>query len=227
MTKPYAEIDLAAFIDQSLLIPWATPTEVQQCCETADLYQFAAVCVAPCYVKQASDYLHRKQPRVCTVIGFPTGAQTANTKLYEAQEAAENGAQELDVVINLGALKAGDSDIVHGEIANICQATGLTVKAILETRVLSAAETQLAAAICMDAGVQFLKTSTGWNGGATVADVRLLHQVARDRVGIKAAGGIRTAEQAYDLILAGATRIGTSHGPALLAQAKQLAMSGS
>jgi deoxyribose-phosphate aldolase len=225
MTKPYAKIHLASFIDHSLLTPWATPDQVQHCCEEADLYGFAAVCIAPCYVKQAVDYLHNKSPHICTVIGFPMGTQTAATKLYEAQEAAENGADELDVVINLGALKAGQSDAIHRELAAIRQATGLIIKAILETSVLREDEKRLAAEVCMDAGVQFLKTSTGWNGGATVADVRLLHDIARDRVGIKASGGIRTAEQAYELILAGATRLGTSHGPVLLEQAKHLEVS--
>ncbi|MBE9028138.1 deoxyribose-phosphate aldolase [filamentous cyanobacterium LEGE 11480] len=222
MAKQYAEIDLAPMIDHSLLSPWATPEQVEQWCAEADLYGFAAVCVAPCYVKQAVEDLHQKSPQVCTVIGFPTGTQTSSTKLYEAQEAAEHGATELDVVINLGAVKTGNHDLIHQEIANIHQETGLVIKAILETTVLNPAEKRLAAEICMDAGAQFLKTSTGWHGGATVDDVRLLRELSRDRVRIKASGGIRTAAQAYELVLAGATRIGTSQGLALLKQAKQL-----
>ncbi len=133
-------------------------------------------------------------------------------KLYEAQEATENGATELDVVMNLGWLKIGKTDAIHREIAEICEETGQTVKVILETNLLTDAEKKLGAEIAMDAGAAFLKTSTGWNGGATVSDVRLLKEVARDRVGIKASGGIRTLEQALDLILAGATRLGTSRG---------------
>ena len=150
------------------------------------------------------------------MIGFPSGATTAAVKLYEAQEAVENGATELDVVINLGWLKTGDIDAVHREIAEICEATGQTVKAILETTLLTDAEKKLAAEACLDAGVTFLKTSTGWHGGATVADVKLLTEVVRDRAGIKASGGIRTVEQALALVTAGASRLGTSRGIELL-----------
>ena len=157
---------------------------------------------------------------ICTVVGFPTGANTAATKLYEAQEAVENGATELDVVINLGLLKSGQSEKVYAEIAAICESTGQVVKAILETTVLTETEKTLAAEICLDAGVAYLKTSTGWFGGATIADVELLKKVTRDRVGIKASGGIRTAEQAIALIEAGATRLGTSYGVALMKQQK-------
>jgi deoxyribose-phosphate aldolase len=221
MARSTTDLDLAPYIDHSLLAPWATASQVDQWCEGADLHGFAAVCIAPCYVRQAVKYLHNKSPLVCTVIGFPMGAQTSATKLYEAQEAAENGAQELDVMIHLGALKDGLTDAVHDEIANIVQATGLVVKAILETAVLTDDEIRLAAEICMDAGASWLKTSTGWHGGATAAHVQLLQKIGRDRVGIKAAGGIRTAAQAYELIAAGATRIGTSHGLSLLTQSKQ------
>jgi deoxyribose-phosphate aldolase len=221
MARSTTDFDLAQYIDHSLLAPWATASQVDQWCEGADLHSFAAVCIAPCYVRQAVKYLHNKSPLVCTVIGFPMGAQTSATKLYEAQEAAENGAQELDVMINLGALKDGLTDAIHDEIANIVQATGLVVKAILETAVLTDDEIRLAAEVCMDAGASWLKTSTGWQGGATAAHVQLLQKIGRDRVGIKAAGGIRTAAQAYELIAAGATRIGTSHGLSLLTQSKQ------
>ena len=137
-------------------------------------------------------------------------------KLYEAQEAAENGADELDVVINLGWLKAGETTRVHDEIAQIVELTGLPVKAILETSLLSPAEKRLAAEVCLDAGVRFLKTSTGWQGGATVEDVKLLRQIGGDRIGIKASGGIRTVEQAIALVEAGANRLGTSRGVEIL-----------
>lgn len=222
MAADYPEIDIAPFIDHSLLVPTATPSVVEQWCEQADRYGFAAVCVYPTYVKQAAELLHGKRPKVCTVIGFPTGAMTSATKLYEAQEAAENGATELDVVINLGWLKAGKTDEVHREIAEICEETGQVIKVILETTLLTDAEKRLAAELAMEAGAAFIKTSTGWNGGATVADVTLLKEVARDRVGIKASGGIRTPEQALDLILAGATRLGTSHSVELLKEREKL-----
>jgi deoxyribose-phosphate aldolase len=222
MAAEYSDIDIAPYIDHSLLIPTATTEQVEQWCEQADRFNFAAVCVTPVNVRIAAEYLHKKKPKVCTVIGFPTGATTSAVKLYEAQEAVENGATELDVVINLGWLKAGKTDDVHREIAEICQETGQTVKVILETNLLTDAEKRLAAEICIDAGAAFLKTCTGWNGGATVKDVRLLKEVARETVGIKASGGIRTLEQALNLIVAGATRLGTSYGVELLQQQKKL-----
>lgn len=218
MAEPQAEINLAELIDHTLLVPTATPDHVAQWCAEADRFGFAAVCLYPIYIRQATELLHNKRPKICAAIGFPSGASTPATKLYEAQEAVENGATELDVVINLGWLRAGKTDDVHREIAEICEATGQTVKAILETTLLTDAEKKLAAEVCIDAGVSFLKTSTGWNGGATVADVRLLKQIAKDRVQIKASGGIRTAEQAIELILAGASRLGTSRGPDLIQQ---------
>lgn len=218
MAADYPDIDIAPFIDHALLSPTATPEQVERWCEEADRLRFAAVCIPPCYVKQAAELLYQKSPKVCTVIGFPTGATTSAVKLYEAQEALDNGATELDVVINLGWLKAGKTEQVHREIATICEEAGQPVKVILETNLLTDAEKKLAAEMAMDAGAAFLKTSTGWNGGAVVGDVRLLKEVARDRVGIKASGGIRTLEQAFDLILAGATRLGTSRGVDLLRQ---------
>jgi deoxyribose-phosphate aldolase len=221
MVKSFPAVDLASFIDHSLLSPIATPAQVEQWCDEADRYHFASVCVAPCHVRQAVNLLHNRHPQVCTVIGFPTGATTSAVKRFEAEEAAENGAKELDVVINLGWLKAGLVDAVHQELADIRESTGLLIKAILETSLLSEAEKRTAAEICMDAGAAFLKTSTGWTGGVTVADVRLLKQLTQDRVGIKASGGIRTIEQAMDLIMAGATRLGTSYGVDLVRQYEQ------
>ncbi len=226
MAADYPDIDIAPFIDHALLTPTATPEQVEQWCEEADKFHFAAVCLHPVYVKQAAELLHGKNPKVCTVIGFPTGATTSAVKLYEAQEAAEHGATELDVVINLGWLKAGKTEEVHREIAEICEETGQTVKVILETNLLTDAEKNLAAEICMEAGAAFLKTGTGWNGGATVADVRLLKEVAKERVGIKASGGIHTVNQALDLILAGATRLGTSRGIDLIRQRDNLGKGG-
>jgi deoxyribose-phosphate aldolase len=218
VASAYPDIDLASFIDHALLNPTATAEQVEQWCDEADRYRFAAVCVYPVHVKQAANLLHNKSPKVSTVIGFPTGATTSGVKLYEAQEAVENGATELDVVINLGWLKSGQLNELHRELAEIREATGQTMKAILEMSLLTEAEKRIAAEICMDAGVAFLKTSTGWTGGATVPDVRLLKEISNDRVGIKASGGIRTIEQALELILAGATRLGTSRSLDLLRQ---------
>jgi deoxyribose-phosphate aldolase len=217
MATDYLDIELAEFIDHALLLPTATADQVVQWCEEADRFKFASVCVNPVYVRQAVELLRGRSPKVCTVIGFPSGATTSGVKLYEAQEAVENGATELDVMINLGWLKDGKTDALHRELAEICE-IGQPVKAILEMALLTDAEKKLAAEVCMDAGVAFLKTGTGWNGGATVPDVRLLKQLTKDRIGIKAAGGIRTSEQAIELIVAGATRLGTSRGPDLVRQ---------
>ena len=210
------DINIAEYIDHALLDPSATPEQVEVCCNQADQYQFAAVCVYPSAVKQARELLQGKKVKVCTVIGFPTGATTSNVKLYEAQEAVENGADELDVMINLGWLKAGKSEDLYREIAEICSETGKTVKAILETNVLTNTEKRLVAEICLDAGVAYLKTCTGWFGGATLEDVQLLHKITQGRAKIKASGGIRTIEAARELIKAGATRLGTSRGVALV-----------
>jgi deoxyribose-phosphate aldolase len=222
----HSDIDIAPYIDHSLLSPTATSNQVEQWCDEADRFRFATVCIHPCYVRRAVELLHNKKPKVCTVIGFPTGATTSTVKLYEAQEAAENGATELDVVINLGLLKMGKVDALHQEIAEICESTGLVVKAILEMSLLTESEKRLAAEVCMDAGVSFLKTSTGWTGGATVADIRLLKELTQDRVGIKASGGIRSIDQALELIVSGATRLGTSQGPDLLRQRDTLSKEG-
>lgn len=213
-----ADINIAEFIDHALLNPAATPEQVAQCCQEADRFGFATVCVYPASVRQATELLYNKRPKVCTVIGFPSGATTSAVKLYEANEATENGATELDVVINLGWAKLGRTDDLHREIAEICESTGQTVKAILETALLNETEIRLAAEACMDAGAAYLKTGTGWQGGASVEDVKLLKAIAKDRVGVKAAGGIRTIEQAIELILAGADRLGTSRGVELIRQ---------
>ncbi|MEM7757233.1 MAG: deoxyribose-phosphate aldolase [Cyanobacteria bacterium P01_A01_bin.40] len=212
------DIDIASYIEHTLLKPSATPEEVKQVCQEAWQYNFPSVCIYPTSVRQAKELLHDKQPQVCTVIGFPTGAMTSATKLYEAQEAVENGATELDVVINLGWVKTGESSKIYHEIAQICGETGQTIKAILETTVLTDQEKRLAGEICLDAGVAYLKTSTGWFGGATVDDVKLLKEITKGQIGIKASGGIRTYEQAIALIHAGANRLGTSRGIDLLRQ---------
>ena len=212
------DIDIATYIDHTLLKPSAVSEEVNQVCQEAWQYNFPAVCVYPVAVKQARELLQNKKPKVCTVIGFPTGAVTSMVKLYEAQEAVENGATELDVVINLGWLKSRESDKIYREMAEICSETGQTIKAILETTVLTNEEKRLAGEICLDAGVAYLKTSTGWFGGATVEDVKLLKEITKGQIGVKASGGIRTYEQAIALIQAGANRLGTSRGIDLIRQ---------
>jgi deoxyribose-phosphate aldolase len=215
------EIDLAPLIDQALLDPIATPDQITQLCAEADRFKFATVCIYPIHVRQAKELLQGKTTKICTVIGFPTGATTLAVKCYEAQEAVENGADELDVMINLSALKAGDDNGVNRELAEICQLTNKPVKAILEMGRLTLPEKRLAAEICLDAGVAFLKTSTGWAGGATVEDVRFLQELTKGRVGIKASGGIRSLDRAIELVRSGATRLGTSHGVALVQQQNQ------
>ncbi len=217
-----ADIDIAPLIDYGLIDPTATPEQVENCCQQAERFGFVTVCVYPAYVRQAVELLHGKKPKVCTVIGFPTGASTSATKLYEALEAADNGAVELDVSVNLGLLKAGRIDEFHRELAQICEETNLTIKAIIECSMLSDEEKQLAAELCMEAGAAYIKTNTGFFGAATVDDVRLLNEVTKGRIGIKAAGGIRTHEQALDLVVAGATRLGTSRGPELIRQRDNL-----
>ena len=212
------DIDIATYIDHTLLKPSAVSEEINQVCQEAWQYNFPAVCVYPVAVKQARELLQNKKPKVCTVIGFPTGAVTSMVKLYEAQEAVENGATELDVVINLGWLKSRESDKIYREIAEICSETDQTIKAILETTVLTNEEKRLAGEICLDAGVAYLKTSTGWFGGATVEDVKLLKEITKGQIGVKASGGIRTYEQAIALIQAGANRLGTSRGIDLIRQ---------
>jgi deoxyribose-phosphate aldolase len=220
MTSRDLDINIADYIDHAILNPIATSEDIEGGCHEADQYNFPTVCVYPSAVKQAAELLYQKKPQVCAVIGFPTGATTSAVKRYEAQEAAELGATELDVVINLGWLKSGKSEAIYNEIAAICDETGQTVKVILEMSVLTPAEKRRAAEIAMDAGASYLKTSTGWQGGATVEDVALLREITKGRVGIKAAGGIRTIEFAIALIEAGATRLGTSQGVDLVRQQK-------
>ncbi|APB35332.1 deoxyribose-phosphate aldolase [Gloeomargarita lithophora Alchichica-D10] len=214
--------DIATVIEHALLQPGITSPEINQGCQDADRYGFPVVCVYPSAVQQCNELLHQRPCRVCAVIGFPSGATTPAVKYYEAMEAVESGAQELDVVINLGWLKEGKTQAVYKEIAQIVSETKQTIKAILEMNLLTQAEQKLAAEICLDAGIHYLKTGTGWLGGATVEQVKLLQKISNNRVGIKASGGIKTIEQAQELLLAGATRIGTSRGIDLVKQQAEL-----
>jgi deoxyribose-phosphate aldolase len=212
------DVDLAPMIDHSLLNPQATDEYVRQWCAEADRFQFASVCVYPSQVRLATECLHGKKNAVSTVIGFPTGATTARVKLYEALEAVDHGATELDVMINLAQLKQGQTDSVYRSIAEICEESNVLVKAILETNVLTPDELELAVKLSIDAGAGYVMTGTGWNGGVTLEIIRHLKTLTKGQIGIKAAAGIQDLEFAIDLLTAGATRLGTSYAMAMLQQ---------
>ena len=210
-------MNLASYIDHTLLKPDATVEDIIKLCEEAEQYQFAAVCVNPIYVDLAAHCLAGTGVKTATVIGFPLGATFTDSKVAEAKEAVLRKANELDMVINIGAAKAGLWEAVTDDIRQVVEvADGAVVKVIIETGLLTDDEKRRACQAVLEAGAQFVKTSTGFGpGGATVADIRLLKQVVGDKIGIKASGGIRTLEQAKELIAAGATRLGTSAGIAI------------
>ncbi len=205
---------VASLIDHTLLNPAATSRDIIALCAEAKRYAFCSVMVNPAWVTLAAAQVHGSPVKVGTVIGFPLGANLTVTKLAEAEAAAQNGAQELDMVINLGALKSGDRVLVQTEIRSLVKlahAHGAILKAIIETALLSQEEKILACALAADAGVDFVKTSTGFAAsGATAADVALMRGVVGHDIGVKAAGGIRTAAQLSEMVEAGANRIGTS-----------------
>lgn len=210
-------MNLASYIDHTLLKPEAAVEDIIRLCEEAVQHQFAAVCVNPVYVDLAAHCLAGSGVKTATVIGFPLGATFTESKVTEAKEAVARKADELDMVMNIGAAKAGLWEAVTEDIRQVVAAAeGAVVKVIIETGLLTDAEKRLACQAAMDAGAQYVKTSTGFgSGGATVEDIQLIKQVVGDRIRIKAAGGIRTAEQAQALIAAGATRLGTSAGIAI------------
>lgn len=216
--------DLAGMIEHTLLKPETTEKQIAQICQEAREYEFAAVCINPCYVSIAQDYLAQSTVAVCTVIGFPLGAGTFAAKLTETQQALRNGADELDMVLNIGWLKSGFYDKVEAEIREIVQqakggGTFARVKVILETCLLTAEEKKTACQLAQRAGADFVKTSTGYGAhGATVEDVVLMRQVVGSDMGIKAAGGIKTLSQALAFIQAGANRIGASAGKTIMQQ---------
>jgi len=207
---------LASIIDHTLLKADATKEQIDKLCQEAIEYGFKSVCVNPSYVALAANCLKEKQVEVCTVIGFPLGANSSAVKAYETQKAIQDGATEVDMVINVGALKSGDYDYVRNDIQQVVEAAqGKIVKVILETCLLSTEEKVLAAKICYEAGADFLKTSTGFStGGATIEDVKLFKQTVPMKV--KAAGGIRSRSQALEFVAAGVDRIGTSAGISLV-----------
>jgi deoxyribose-phosphate aldolase len=211
---------VASLIDHTLLNPAATGRDVISLCAEAKRYGFHAVMVNPVWVAVAAVQVHGTPVKVGTVIGFPLGANLTVTKLAEAETAAQNGAHDLDMVINIGALKSGDRVLVQTEIRSLAQMAhehGTILKVILETALLSQEEKILACALAADAGADFVKTSTGFaTAGATAADVALMRGVVGHDVGVKAAGGIRRAAQVAEMVDAGANRIGAGASVAIV-----------
>ncbi|MBR2081622.1 MAG: deoxyribose-phosphate aldolase [Elusimicrobiaceae bacterium] len=207
-------MNIAKLIDHTLLKADATQAQIQRLCEEARTHGFASVCVNPYWVKFAKTQLMQTDVKVCTVIGFPLGATTSQAKAFEAQDAVQNGADELDMVLNIGALKSGDEETVLADMRAVRDVTQRHVlKVIIETSVLTGAEKIKACQLAAKAGADFVKTSTGFNGGgATAKDVELMRQHIPDTMQVKASGGIRTRVDAETMIAAGATRIGASSG---------------
>lgn len=217
---------IASMIDHTLLKPETTPAQISQLCQEAREHGFASVCVNPAYVAQAARELAGSPVKVCTVIGFPLGANRPRVKAAETELAIREGAREVDMVINIGAAKAGDWQLVEEDIREVVTAarqleaeTGkIVVKVIIETCLLTDEEKIKACQAAVRAGADFVKTSTGFaGGGATVADVELMRRTVGPELGVKASGGVRNLEQAQAMIQAGANRIGTSNGVAIMA----------
>ena len=214
------DLNLAKMIDHTLLKPDATQQEVAQLCFEARKYGFASVCVNPTWVSLCAELLKGSSVKVCTVIGFPLGATASETKAFETENAIRQGATEIDMVINIGALKARDLELVAKDIrgvVNVAHPRGAIVKVIIETVLLNDEEKTIACLLSKEAGADFVKTSTGFaGGGATVHDVELMRKTVGPQMGVKASGGVRTFEDAESLIKAGATRIGASAGVKIL-----------
>ena len=205
---------LAPYIDHTLLKPEATGDQIKKLCREALEHHFYSVCINPSYVKLAAVELKSSPVKICAVIGFPLGATTTAVKAFEAREAVETGADELDMVIHVGALKSGDEAYVKKDIAAVVDAAGgKIVKVIIETGLLSDEEKVRACKLAQEAGAHFVKTSTGFGpGGAVVSDIQLMRETVGPGIGVKASGGVRTTETARKMLDAGATRIGTSSG---------------
>lgn len=210
------DLNYAKMIDHTLLKPDATPDQVAQLCFEAKKYGFASVCINPSWVPLSAQLLQGSTVKVCTVIGFPLGATAPEVKAFEAQNAIKQGATEIDMVINIGALKARDLELVARDIRGVVKSSheqGAIVKVIIETALLNDEEKTIACLISKEAGADFVKTSTGFaSGGATVHDIALMRRVVGPEMGVKASGGVRTFEDADNMIKAGATRIGASAG---------------
>lgn len=221
-------MDYAKMIDHTLLKPEASREQVKKLCREAAEYGFHSVCVNSCYVSFCADLLKDSDVKVCTVIGFPLGAMSSAGKAAEAAAAVKDGADELDMVINVGMIKNGDWEYVRRDIEEVVKAAGsrALVKVILETCLLTDDEKRIACRVCREAGAAYVKTSTGFStGGATAADVRLMREEAGDSMGVKASGGIRSLKDAEEMAAAGADRIGTSSGIAIVRAQKGLGMS--
>jgi len=216
---------LNKYIDHTVLKPETTKAQITKLCEEAKAYDFASVCVNPTWVAYCSELLNNTDVKVCTVIGFPLGANTSKVKACETVNAIQNGATEIDMVINIGKLKDGDIAGVQEDIKAVVDAAkGNTVKVIIETCLLTKEEIVLACEQAVAAGANFVKTSTGFStGGATVEDVTLMKQTVGDRAAVKASGGVRTLADMEAMIAAGATRIGTSNAITILAGAESAA----
>ncbi|RMH22405.1 MAG: deoxyribose-phosphate aldolase [Acidobacteria bacterium] len=208
--------ELARLIDHTLLKPDATAAQIDKLCDEARQYGFAAVCVNPTWVKRAAQRLRGSGVRVASVVGFPLGASTPEIKAMEARRALRDGAREIDMVINVGALKSGDYELVARDVAGVsdaCREVGALNKVIIEAALLSDEEKVVACRIAQRARAHYVKTSTGFGpGGATVFDVALMRETVGPGLGVKAAGGIKSAAEAEQMVRAGATRIGASAG---------------
>ncbi|WP_052256436.1 deoxyribose-phosphate aldolase [Salinicoccus sp. YB14-2] len=206
---------VSKYIDHTLLKPAVTQDEIFELCQEAKEYDFFSVCINPAWVQTASDLLKDSDVKVCTVIGFPLGATTSEVKAFETMNAIQNGADEVDMVINIGALKSGNEDLVFNDIKAVCDAAGTDalVKVIIESALLDSDEIVKASELSKKAGADFVKTSTGFNGaGASVEAVTLMRMTVGEEMGVKASGGVRSAEDAMKMIESGATRIGASSG---------------
>lgn len=206
---------LASLIDHTLLKPDASREEIEQLCREAAQFCFASVCVNPNWVALCRERLRGSGVKVCTVIGFPLGAHLPDTKAYETRRAIEQGAEEVDMVLNIGALKSRDYALVEQDIHGVVQAAGkdTVVKVILETALLTRDEKIMGCTLAKAAGADYVKTSTGFGGGgATVEDVQLMRETVGPDMGVKASGGVRTKEDAEKMVAAGATRLGASAG---------------
>ena len=212
-------MDFAKMIDHTILKPEATKEEVKKLCNEAVRYGFHSVCVNSSYVYYCAQLLKDTDVKVCTVVGFPLGAMSTDGKVGETLAAVEDGAEEIDMVIHIGMIKSGDWKYVKEDVASVVEAAGdrAIVKVILETCLLTEEEKIQACRICKEAGADFVKTSTGFSrGGATVADVELMRRTVGPVMGVKASGGIRTAAKAEEIAEAGADRLGTSSGIAIV-----------
>jgi deoxyribose-phosphate aldolase len=214
---------VAALIDHTLLKPEATRQDVERICREAMEHHFASVCVNPVFVPLAAGILRGSKVKNCTVIGFPLGANLSGSKVEEARAALAAGAEELDMVIHVGGLKAGDNEAVLADIRGVVHAAhaGAAIcKVIIETSLLTEEEKERACRIAGEAGADFVKTSTGFStGGATLADVALIRRVVGPDVGVKASGGVRTLDDLLKMVEAGATRVGTSGGVKIVQEA--------